>query len=292
MPEHLFCFYEGKDDPRYYNPRIRSIVFKNQNVSIKAILCDGKDNVLGLLSLLEEKGKYSKANAAFFIDRDFDPPLPDNSKLYVTPCYSFENLYVTKSTLGRILQDEFGLNEDDTEHLATINLFEQQLSNFLASSRRLHSWIYWQRQKEWEMRSLKRLNIGERQPDSLFKVGLHFVTLKLSFEDFITSFPNAYQVSEQELITREQQIAGKNEARNARGKYIIFFFKEFLKRLVDDRRAKDKRCHFQNAGKVDLNISNNIVSEIAQYADTPECLQSFLERLAIQVNPQSVMRLE
>lgn len=67
-PTHLFCFFEGKDNP-YYIPRIKK--FTSNCLPIN---CGGREVVLEVHRLISAKPEYSNYKKAFFIDRDFNPP--------------------------------------------------------------------------------------------------------------------------------------------------------------------------------------------------------------------------
>ena len=48
------------------------------------------------MKIIQSKHEYDSVITIFFVDRDMDFELEEyqNDKLYVTPCYSIENLYV------------------------------------------------------------------------------------------------------------------------------------------------------------------------------------------------------
>jgi len=281
-PDRLYCFYEGKDDPLYYNPRIRWIVFDSRDANLYSIWCDGKDNALSLLALLDKKTKYKDSWTAFFVDRDYDPEPTANRRLYVTLYYSFENFYVTTSALHKILSDEFHIhaNDEDGEHSSTITLFEHQLLQFNEAMQEIHAWICCQRQKAREESAGQQLNLRDHKPSTLFDVDLKQVKVKQTLEEFTSKYPGAYTITEDELTQHLVRFTTTDAAYHARGKYIIHFFQRFLRLLVEDRRQKDgKRTHFKNRGTVALTLSDNIVSELTQYADTPNCLHEFLSKL-------------
>jgi len=88
FPTHLFCFFEGKDNA-YYVPRIKQ--FTTQY----------------LHRLIAQKTEYDKYKVGFFIDRDFNKELPlIYPPIFETPCYSIENLYVSKDVFKEILINE------------------------------------------------------------------------------------------------------------------------------------------------------------------------------------------
>ena len=281
-PGALYCFYEGKDDQLYYNPRIRSIVFDSLDADIRLIYCEGKDNVLSLLAQLDKKSKYKRSWAAFFVDRDYDPSPTATKRLYVTPCYSLENFYVTTTALSKILSDEVRIpvDDEDGEHAATVRLFEQQFLQFNEVMQKIHTWIFCQRQMARETPSNPRLNFKDHDPSTLFIANLTEVKARQTLAEFTAKFPDAPPIAEDEWNQHLTKFTGADAACNARGKYIIYFFERFLTLLVEDRRQKDgRRIHFKSKGTVALNVSQNIVSVLTQYADIPACLNEFLSSL-------------
>ena len=75
----LFCFFEGKDSP-YYVARIRMLFSGNYY----PIACSGKSKVLKINELIGFHKELEAYKTAFFVDKDFDPPI-SNPKIYETP---------------------------------------------------------------------------------------------------------------------------------------------------------------------------------------------------------------
>ncbi len=88
-PGKMFCFFEGKDDVKYYGIRI------DLNISSDwiSLWCEGKEGVLHLFDLIKNSGKYKTAWVAFFIDKDFDEidDLPSDDRIYIT-AYQLQQL--------------------------------------------------------------------------------------------------------------------------------------------------------------------------------------------------------
>ncbi|HZH39259.1 MAG TPA: DUF4435 domain-containing protein, partial [Bacillales bacterium] len=79
----LFCFFEGKDNA-YYVPRIKRFTDNYHPIN-----CGGRDEVLDVYRLITIHSEYDKYKKAFFVDRDFNEPLPPrNPPIFETPCYS------------------------------------------------------------------------------------------------------------------------------------------------------------------------------------------------------------
>ena len=110
-PASLFLFFEGDEDPSFYNPRIREI-FGN-GVELHSCICNGRVGVLDVLKKI--KKKYGAVDdALFFVDRDFTSftrePTPRSKLLYVTDGYSIENAVVSTDAFEIVLVDLLKLN--------------------------------------------------------------------------------------------------------------------------------------------------------------------------------------
>jgi hypothetical protein len=102
----LFCFFEGKDNA-YYVPRIKRFIKNNHPIH-----CGGREKVLEVYRLITIHREYDKYKKAFFIDRDFNQPLPPhNPPIFETSCYSIENFYVSVNVFKEIIKNEFHLSE-------------------------------------------------------------------------------------------------------------------------------------------------------------------------------------
>jgi len=126
-PNHLFCFFEGKDNP-YYVPRIKRFTSLYQPIK-----CGNRDSVLKIHTLISNRLEYSSYKKAFFIDRDFNKPLEQsNPPFFETPCYSIENLYVSVDVFKEILVNEFHLSEFSDSNIVEvyISLYHERQNEF------------------------------------------------------------------------------------------------------------------------------------------------------------------
>ena len=106
----LFCFFEG-EDVKYYGHRLEIL---NHELKWAGINCGGKGVALKLKVLISENRSYFHARTVFFLDPDFDDVelLREEENVYITPCYSVENLYVNEVVFKRIMRSEFALEEN------------------------------------------------------------------------------------------------------------------------------------------------------------------------------------
>lgn len=281
-PSRLYCFFEGVDDPKYYNPRIKSVVFQNEEVNLENFWCEGKQNVIKVFSLITNDIRYEKAWVAFFIDKDFDniEDLPNDRRAFITPCYAVENLYISQRVIEQILRDEFSISETSEDFQPTIDLFNDMLERFNVATEELNVWLYLQRRLEKKTENKSKVHINNLTNNQLFTIQINKVTKKYTLAKLAESFPEAPIISQHEITFQIAEFRKIGRTLNFRGKYLIFFLQRFLMCLVEDRRQKKNQLHFKNRGQVKLQLSNNIISELSQYADTPESLREFLIKIS------------
>ena len=275
----LYCFFEGDDDAKYYGIRIDLLILKSKPSSLR---CQGKEAVLRLLKLISGETKYQKAWVAFFIDKDFDQndELPSDERLYITPCYSIENLYVTPVVFEKILRDEFLLSESDPDFQKTLALYNTRQEEFLDACEELNAWIYLHRQHEKSHLGPK-LNIDDsRKLKNLVRVDLDSITKEYTLSDLSThkTFTHALAISPEEVRQQVALFAHQHRIAHFRGKFLLEFLRLFLEKLKTDRVSKTGH-HFSEQGKVKLALSGNLISELSQYAETPPCLRDFLSAM-------------
>lgn len=278
----LYCFFEGQDDPRYYNPRIEAIVFNNQEQNQVNLWCEGKDNVIALFHLLKQEKRFFQAWVAFFIDKDFDDfeDLPDDESVYVTYCYSVENFYLNITSFKKILRDEFWLPEGDVDFERTIRLFIERLEDFNNISDELNAWIFLQKQDRKKLGITSRLGLRGLQIKNLFGVSLNEITKDYSIDDLERNLSPHLSIDKARILEQIEEFRKMDRAIVYRGKYLIYFLSRLIKLLSDDRNSRSNRQHFSQRSNVELQLSANVISELSQYAETPPCLKYFLENLA------------
>lgn len=276
--QQLCCFFEG-DDAKYYSVRVETILPKR---AWSPINCRGKEQVLELYALLSNHIEYSKAPTAYFVDRDFDPPLPEQvrARVYETPCYSVENFYTSLSCFERIIKSEFGI----TDGVSEINPLQQCRSLYLSTQALFHdavtelnSWIWIQRNENKGVPG--SLNLRGVKFDRFVAVGLGAVTKLYTEQELAEIFPQAPLVANARLAAKVSDFRAQDRGKLFRGKYEAEFLRLFLSKLMEDFRSQTPK-HFPQRGTVKCNLSReNIISELSQYADTPDCLREYLLKL-------------
>lgn len=306
-----FALIEGNDKPYYLIPC--NNIFGAKNTFF--LRCDGKENVKELIITLRNSHTqiYREANYFGLVDKDYGLDEDHNfipaERLYVTPCYSFENFYLSRNVFSAILESEFhteafGYFKQDYVNISC--LFEQRLTEFIN--------LIIPIDKKYRAHQISKKVFKESIPDyrssyitlEPIEVDVDSVHLKpsKSLEDCFKS--TKYDINSC-LSVHSMQESKKYYQGNSiweyckiiRGKFLVKFLVDYLKKLRDDfDKNKDPICFVQRLelkglGVLDKNLfykchlrvdSGNFHSTLAQYAEQPECLIKFLENIRDNAN--------
>lgn len=280
----LICFFEGYDDATYYGVRIT----ENLNgPKWEGVPCGGKEQVLNVCYLLNnhQHEEYRKAKKAFFVDRDFDLPIPDEvrKKVYETPCYSIENFYTTLECFKRIIKYGFNIEQfkdDDSEIFENcINLFLKTQNKFHDKISDLNTWIMIarEREKQKDQSERKKLNLKDIKFISLFSMEINNIEKKYNLDDIKKMYSNFDDIKDSEIKEKMKEFPPEMRGCVFRGKFEIAFLSKFLRKLQGDLSSRNP-IHFKNKRKVSFNFTDaNILSDLSNFADTPNCLRNYLK---------------
>lgn len=105
IDEMIFCFYEGKDDFKYYFIWIRiwlELYLNNKSFFFKG--CGNRDKVIKVYNKIKFDFEEIDDVLLYFIDRDFNKENNLGKRIYVIFCYVIENLYVKEIVLEKFLE--------------------------------------------------------------------------------------------------------------------------------------------------------------------------------------------
>ena len=195
------------------------------------------------------------------------------SSIYETPCYSVENFYTSVKCFSEILRAEFKLTELDDNFERCISLYTKLQEEFHNAVELLNTWIACHRDRSSNLK-ISNLSVFE-----FIYIDLNQVLARYTVDDLSNKFPDIPQISQQELDTKKSELLANSRQKSFRGKFEIEFFRKILQKLIDEAN-KGNPLYFTRKIKVVLSLTErNIISDLAQYADTPDCLYSYLESL-------------
>lgn len=272
-------FFEGEDE-KYYSVRINNI---RPDIQWSGVNSKGKSNVIKLREKIRSHSVYENSPCLFFVDSDFDcnSELSGLDDLYLTPCYSIENLYISNAVFERVMAAEFGLSditEDNNCYKNAFEIYKKTKDSYLEVISHFNFLIRELKLKEYKNEISGRLNINNLSIDDLLTIKFGSVTKKYNENSPCTLFPELPEELSISLHSSELHFKELCGEKWFRGKQHLEFFRSFMGKLKEDRCKKESREIFNSRGNVKLSLTKaNSISELSQYADTPKCLKDFLE---------------
>jgi len=263
----LFCFYEGKDAP-YYSYRITQFF----NDDYLNFCCKNKNNVLKIYDKIKNNKNHFKL--AFFVDQDFDDKI-ENIDIYETPTYSIENFYAYECFLSKVLKNEFYLNEEDSEAKRIHELFNEELDKYCDIITTYNAWYHSLKcKKKRESLDSTNVSLDDKLPNAFLVLEILSLEKKYTIEDILSKYQSAILVTKEEVLISEGILRNEIRYKKLRGKYILTFVIKFLDFLILDSKSSKSYIPTTINFHTDKTI---IISQLTQYAHTPECLSKYLE---------------
>jgi hypothetical protein len=263
--------FEG-EDAKYYGTRIDVIL---GSYTRKNLTCGGKSNVLRLRDKVSENVELSQAKIIYFVDTDFDENVTDEN-IYSTPCYSVENLYASCKTLENLLKDELGLCaiKEATLINDVVEMYEKIEVLSDEALVELNAFIMAYSNKEGVSLNLNNHEVNKFLAFSLNEVD---ITKLYTFDDLLKCFSIGVELDKSDFFDSLEIINSKDKNVFCRGKFRLDYFRIFVNSIFDCAR-NGSGVFINKKIKPKITLSkNNILSDLSQYASTPDCLITFLE---------------
>lgn len=269
----LFCFFEGNDNG-YYVPRIKR--FTDNYHPIK---CGGRDKVLEVYRLINNHSEYDKYKKVFFIDRDFNEPLPPhNPPIFETPCYSIENFYVSVDVFQEILKNELHLSEVSEAFQVCMTLFRERQKQFHQATSLFNAWYACLIEIKNQTGNQTGVNLDDKLPKDFIDFTLDSVVQKYDVETIKQKFPKALEVSEDVLNTKLAEFTNCDQCKVFRGKYEMQFVVTIIELILQDSSKAQKYIQAKINFTFGEKLSNEqAISIFSVYAETPETLKDYLK---------------
>jgi hypothetical protein len=273
----LFCFFEGKEDNKYYGIRVKNITQRD----FKGIICGNKNEVIKLEKLISTKEEYKDIDKLYFIDKDFSNNCSFDN-IYCLPSYSIENEYSKIEVLKNILINEFSLDSEHADFIKVISYFNKTRAEFHTNTLLLNSWLSCQNEIREKTENSTRLKI-DHTIGNYFKnpVNTDLETIS-DFNDLDTQakietiFNEAPKVDTEVLNKEIAKFEKSDYYSTFRGKFELRFFISFLSRLQGEICKKEPDL-FDEKHKCSLKFEYpSALTSLSIYALTPECLIEYL----------------
>jgi len=269
----LICAFEGNQDVIFYDAAFSQVV---QNIKYTSMVCKGKDQVLGLRSLLSKNLAAETDSVAYFVDRDYDDlkGQEPSSNLYCTPAYSIENFLVSQETLIKFLRCEYGCFDEDAEEDVNniCKLFEERMHEFMDAMRTPNRLLHYARSVG--------LSIGSVENDIK-----KYVRITLSKVESATLDCDLYKLigftappDVNSLAKYETEFDCLEPMFRWRGKFVYLFFKKFLAEVKEDRGRRPP-TYFKQRAAISFDPAGEITRTIVATIQLPDCMVEFIKNI-------------
>lgn len=270
-------FFENTDDIETYKIWIEKI---RKDLNYQPVPMRGKDKCLKVYEYFKNQPDYKKSY--FFIDHDFDGSkgYDKRSNLFITDRYSIENYLFDPEIIVSYLQAEFKCYEPN--NLDKLNQLKQfyscNLNNFLFLLKDLNYQIFLARSLNIDVQISDNKKIKESINIELETCDLKIVSNLSNMLD-----ENIHQVSigkvDKEILDKySDEFNQLSLIKSYRGKFIHFFFKEWLSKLKD--LHNEKSIDYFSSGKAKFDPNTIDLYKYANYSLMPVGLEDFLKQVA------------
>lgn len=276
----LFCFYEGNDDFKFYPNKIEGLLYeKNIEKGIFSKGCGSRKNVMAIFTKIALDSEGLIDSSLFFVDRDFTKSMNLGERIYITPCYSIENLYAENKVFEIFIQNHLRINSrsigKELEDYEVLNdYYFAQLNKKLNDLILVNAWYSFQVNnkipdvKEPKLYKLKELKSLRN------KLGKNYN--EIIIEDLKSLTANYIDVTDDEL-EMEREYIKKDIIKNSRGKYVEEILVEIYSYIINESNEPNelnisKRPFSINIGM--KNFKSNLIGQII----TPICLRTYISK--------------
>lgn len=274
--QKMILFFEGKDDFKYYCPRIHSI-YNEKHINY---ICNGKENVLKIYKMIIEKtAEDRKVIKMFFVDKDYDDNSNiDNNYIYITPTYSIENLYFTDIAIESMIRGEMGLSaeaKDDTQDFKIAYDYIRECRDNIIEEILYGNACYSLQIKKSHKKNCKK--------PSLTAIKKYNDIVSISkLKDIEVKLKETYIKMTEEEIKEEYERLKSDPIKFIRGKYLFEKMPKYINKIVEESNKGTKHVghFFSKKRNMRLNTSElTLISDLSNYAETPKCLQEYIKKM-------------
>ena len=262
----IYCFVEGYDLP-YYKIRVEAISGKKCSF----VDSGGKKAVVKTFDLIKSKPEYNKYKILYFVDRDYDNNNNILQNIFVTPCYSIENLYGTEDAFKNLIEGTYHIDEQNPKYQKNILLYHQEKDSFLNATKVFCAWYRCVKNKPNH-----DVELGESFPSKYATIGPNSITCHECNATILNNdYPQIDNISKDELDNSIAYI--NNDLANIRGKYVMQFM-EYLIQLLN-RDSNNSKVYTDTKVSFEQN-RKTLITRLSAYADTPDILREYIVKYA------------
>jgi hypothetical protein len=268
-PAVLIFFFEGVEDVPVYEEWLARIEGCPRYEPVPGA---GKQQLMAYYDQLVTAKDPLLMKTYFFVDRDFDPPLPNLSHLFELPAYSIENLICNDAVLDSMLRDEFRRAGAVAERTKIRAKFSALCGDFYRCCLPVSFLLF--------VAQRGGLTV-EKKPEKVAEIASIAVDgIAPAYQDVndivqITKLPAA-----QELKAYEESFEQLPTVLQHRGKYVLEMFRKWLRVLMEDFKSTHPRLCEKQDERIPGDPSSVSIRRFAGATPPPYELVQFVATMA------------
>ena len=269
---NIICFVEGKYDVDYYLGHFRH----HFGEYFELLECKNKKNVLKAYDTFYSSD-HSNVKMGFFVDRDFDDNLY-NMPIYVTDVYLIENYYCSVEAVKRILKYALKIQEE-SEINDALSYYESCANDFHHTVAEFNSFYSVIKKKQREADCSYKVCLKDTFPNELATIEIGNCRKSYTLSTLLNKYSLPQTLMTQKEVDDESVILlSRNPFCSFRGKYELEFVIKFLTKIVNEANKKNPTSIVKQ--KISATINKVcFMSDYAQYADVPNSLKDYLDKV-------------
>ena len=267
----IIAVVEGPTDVGPYEVWIGRILHE---LTIEFIPGAGKSQLLDFRRRMKDDRTGSIIGTYLFVDRDFDGlrGQEEGEDIFCTEAYSIENYLVSPIILRSILTDEFRCTAETDHRDNILKLFCAVLSEFNDCIRDANLRIY-------RTRRLRIVGRGiEERISSYVDVSVHDVKKVCDDVEAQKLIRFDREPTMEEIESLQDNFESLDPLVHYRGKFLLAFFKLWLRRLAAERKHPEQSLFPENASR-SFSVGNVNLRSLASRASLPHGLEHFVQSM-------------
>ncbi|MBN4910365.1 DUF4435 domain-containing protein [Staphylococcus sp. EG-SA-13] len=264
----IYCIVEGDEDIVFYHNKLQ---YYNDELKPRFIVAKNKEKVIKYSEIITKNKKWKDFKSLFFIDKDYDNVKYES--VFITDAYSIENYFVSSSVLEKILEYNFGINDEKIINEIS-NLFKNAQKEYHCLLLKINAFLKLQRLKENKYKEMKRLNLDKLKLNEFVEISLDGVIIKKNLDEFVKKVSDYYDFNDLEFNKVLNGFDSNRYIYDFRGKYEIHFFINFIERILEEINKKENR--FGQKKKIPR-YQNDVIKRFISYSESPKNLKSYYD---------------
>lgn len=262
---------EGVDDVGPYETWINRVA----DVCMMRILSgNGKEQLLGLRTLLTRDQTGLRSDVFFAVDRDFDELSGQETgpDIFCTDRYSVESYLVDEHVVASLLRDEFRLEDGSAEFDAAKQAYRRTLDALVVALTSANFRIYCCRRlgvrllsTTPEVRKFARIHVGR-------------IELNVSPEVLENELPVESQLPDEAVESLRPEFEHLDPHSRHRGKFLFQFLVAWMERLADEARNPTGEVF---STRLNIKFSTTVITHrsLASRSDLPMGFREFVTKI-------------